>query len=155
MPTDPRWWVPLLVIVPIGLVWLSHRRQQVASSPVAAHLQRLLLPRAPDDCPAWCQHAAPTASPTSRPPLIPWSVVKSRRGASKPSGTQPFACPRRRCAHCRIPDEQIHALLGDGTHGRCERIVTLGCQACGIAFSIRRDTHSSGSKPRPSALAEC
>jgi IS1 family transposase len=140
MPTDPWWWVPLLVIVPIGLIWLWHRRQQPSSSPAAAHLQRLLKPRAPDDCPACCQNAAPTASLMSRPTVIPWSAVKSRRGAPKRIGTQGFSCPNRRCAYFRIPDEQIHALVGDGTHGRCERIQTLRCQACGITFSTRRDT---------------
>jgi hypothetical protein len=139
MPTDP-WWVLLLVIVPIGLIWLWHRHQQPHSSPVVAHLQRLLKPRAPDDCPACCQHATPTGSPTSRPPVIPWSAVKSRRGAPKRIGTQGFACPNRRCAYFRITDEQIHALVGDGTHGRCERIQTLRCQACGITFSTRRNT---------------
>src|SRR5262245_41203633 len=98
MPTDP-WWVLLLVIIAIGLIWLWHRRQQPHSSPVAAHLQRLLKPRAPDDCLACCQHATPTASPTSHPTVIPWSALKSRRGAPKRIGTQGFACPNRTCVY--------------------------------------------------------
>jgi transposase-like protein len=31
----------------------------------------------------------------------------------------------------RITDAQLHALVGDGAHGRGERIQTLRCQACG------------------------
>jgi IS1 family transposase len=40
----------------------------------------------------------------------------------------------------RITDAHVHALVGDGTHGRRERIQTFRCQACGITFSARRDT---------------
>jgi transposase-like protein len=34
----------------------------------------------------------------------------------------------------------MHALVGDGTHGRAERIQTFRCQACRTTFSARRDT---------------
>src|SRR5262249_59019826 len=44
------------------------------------------------------------------------------------------------CAYYRITDAQIHALVGDGAHGRCERIQTLRCQACNTTFTTRRDT---------------
>jgi IS1 family transposase len=140
MPTDPWSWV-LLLIVLIGLIaayW--HRRQHPGFSPCAAHLQRLLKPRPPDDCPACCQQAALSGNPPSRPPVIPWSAVKSRRGAPKWIKTQGFACPNRHCVYFRITDAQIHALVGDGAHGRCERIQTLRCQACGTTCSTRRDT---------------
>jgi hypothetical protein len=40
----------------------------------------------------------------------------------------------------RIADPHIHALVGDGSHGRRERIQTFRCQACGTTFSARRDT---------------
>src|SRR6266545_3139885 len=138
MPTDPWSWLLLLVIVLIGLIGAWHRRRHPRSSPGAAHLQRLLKPRPPDDCPVCCQHAALTGNPPSRPPVIPWSAVKSRPGAMGRINTQGFACPNRRCAYFRITDAQIHALLGDGAHGRCERIQTLRCQACGATFSTRR-----------------
>src|SRR5437763_885259 len=44
------------------------------------------------------------------------------------------------CAYFRIADGRIHALVGDGTHGRNERSQTFRCQACGATFSARRDT---------------
>jgi hypothetical protein len=40
----------------------------------------------------------------------------------------------------QITDAQIHALVGDGTHGRRERIQTLRCQACHTTFSTRYHT---------------
>ncbi len=70
--------------------------------------------------------------------MTPWSAVKSRRGAMGRILTQPFACPNRRCAYYRITDAQVHALVGDGAHGRCEPLQTLRCQACGTTFSTRR-----------------
>jgi IS1 family transposase len=45
-----------------------------------------------------------------------------------------------RVSSYQITDAHVHALVGDGAHGRCERIQTLRCQACKTTFSTRRDT---------------
>jgi hypothetical protein len=37
-------------------------------------------------------------------------------------------------------DAQVHALVGDGSHGTGERIQTCRCQACRTTFSARRTT---------------
>jgi len=37
-------------------------------------------------------------------------------------------------------EENIHALVGYGHHGKYERIQDLRCQACGKKFTVRRDT---------------
>jgi IS1 family transposase len=66
--------------------------------------------------------------------------VKSRRGAPKRIATQGFACPHPAWAYYRVTDAQIHALVGDGTHGKTDRIQTFRCQACRTTFSARRDT---------------
>jgi transposase-like protein len=66
--------------------------------------------------------------------------VRSPRGAPKRIVTDGFACPNSACAYFRITDAAVHALVGDGTHGRRERIQTLRCQACGATFSTRRHT---------------
>jgi IS1 family transposase len=73
-------------------------------------------------------------------PIRPWREVKSRRGAPKRIDTQGFACPNRMCVYHQITDAQIHALVGDGTEGKAERIQTLRCQACGSTFSVRHAT---------------
>jgi IS1 family transposase len=74
------------------------------------------------------------------PAVRPWRELKSRRGAPKRISTAGFACPIRTCTYYRITDAQVHALVGDGTHGTHERIQTFRCQACRTTFSARRDT---------------
>src|SRR6266511_6130185 len=147
MPIDPRWWLLVLSIL-IWLIWAWHDCLRSQPGPVAAHLQRLLKPRTPDDCPICCQHAAPTATPSSRPSVTPWSAVKGRRGAPKRIATQGFACPNRTCTYYRNTDAQIHALVGDGTEGRHERIQTFRCQACGTTFSARSEERRVGKECR-------
>ncbi len=60
-------------------------------------------------------------------PVRPWPEVKSRRGAPKRVNTEGFACPNRKCPYFGITDAHIHALVGDGKHGRAERIQTFRC----------------------------
>ncbi len=104
-------------------------------------IQRLLKPRSPDDCPACrAQAGSPASDPLSRLPVRPWCEWKSRRGAPKRIITQGFACPTPTCAYYRLTDARVHALVGDGTHGKLERIQTFRCQACGATFSARRHT---------------
>ncbi|MGZ3647375.1 MAG: hypothetical protein ACXVCM_26390, partial [Ktedonobacteraceae bacterium] len=112
-----------------------------AAAKVRTTLPRLLKPRTPDDCPV-CRHAS-TAALDAGPvpaPVRPWSEVKSWRGAPKRIDTQGFACPNQQCTYCGITDAHRHALVGDGKHGRAERIQTFRSQACRTTFSARRDT---------------
>ena len=73
-------------------------------------------------------------------PVRPWSEVKSRRGAPKRIQTDGFACPNQQCLYFGVTDAHVHALVGDGTHGRAERVQTFRCQACHTTFSERRNT---------------
>jgi len=101
-------------------------------------LPRLLKPRTPLDCPI-CRRSSSDVRPASAP-VRPWGEVKSRRGAPKRVNTEGFACPNSQCAYFRITDAQIHALVGDGKHGRTERIQTFRCQACHTTFTARLHT---------------
>ena len=104
-------------------------------------LHRLLKPRTPDDCPV-CRLAC-TNSSVLRPapvPVRPWYEVKSRRGAPKRVKIEGFACPNPQCPYCGITDAHVHALVGDGKHGRAEQIQTFRCQACRTTFSARHNT---------------
>jgi transposase-like protein len=83
---------------------------------------------------------AALSSLTAASPVRPWNEVKSRRGAPKRINTQGFACPNHQCLYSGITDAHIHALVGDGTHGRAERIQTFRCQACHTTFSARLHT---------------
>jgi len=143
MMPDSHWLVLLLLWCLVWLVWtwwyLASTPSQSAT--VTAQLQRLLKPRTPENCPSCRQQmATATASMPTCAPLTPWCERKSRRGAPKRIDTQGFACPNRSCPYYHITDAQLHALVGDGAHGRCERIQTFRCQACGVTFSARRTT---------------
>ena len=142
MVTDLWWLIVVLVLCWGAWVCFSrwHHSRKSERSTVVATVQRLLKPRTPDDCPACrCQRALPTA-PASPPSVRPWCEVKSRRGKPKRIATDGFACPNPTCAYSQITDAEVHALVGDGTHGKAERIQTFRCQACGTTFTSRRDT---------------
>ncbi len=123
------------------LDWAHHGLPHLAAKTAPPIVHRLLKPRTPLDCPT-CRLTA-TASSGGGPaslPVRPWREVKSRRGAPKRVNTEGFACPNPQCAYCGITDAQVHALVGDGKHGRAEQIQTFRCQACHTTFSARRHT---------------
>ena len=132
----------LLFLARLGrLDWFPLRPSSSKGVAKRSRLHRLLKPRCPDDCPA-CRLASPTSSSIglAPAPVRPWPEVKSRRGAPKRIDTEGFACPNPQCRYCGITEAHIHALVGDGKHGRTERIQTFRCQACRTTFSARRDT---------------
>jgi transposase-like protein len=123
-----------------ALCWLHPGPAQPrAAAKRRTRLPRLLKPRCPDDCPA-CRLASTASLGGGPAPVRPWREVKSRRGAPKRIDTEGFACPNPQCRYCGITDAHMHALVGDGKHGRAERIQTFRCQACRTTFSARRDT---------------
>ena len=142
MPTDSGWFVLLLVVALLWWAWIWRCQPSAPQRvTVTARVQRLLKPRTPDDCPACCQPMTTAMGSTpSRAPVTPWCERKSRRGAPKRIDTQGFACPNRTCDYYQITDAQVHALVGDGSQGKCERIQSLRCQACRRTFSARCDT---------------
>ena len=131
--------IALMSVLWVMVLWLRQRHPRVGKP--SAAVQRLLKPRTPHDCPA-CQRerVAPVAQLAPPPPVRPWRERKSRRGARKRIATDGFACPNNACSYHGITDAQVHALVGDGTHGKHEPIQTLRCQACRITFTSRRDT---------------
>jgi len=121
--------------------WLHFRPSSSQGGVKRTRLHRLLKPRCPDDCPA-CRLGS-TASldgGTASTPVRPWCEVKSRRGAPKRIDTEGFACPNQQCLYFGITDARVHALVGDGKHGRTEHIQTFRCQACRSTFTSRRNT---------------
>ncbi len=130
----------LCVLRLCSLCW-PHCPAQSAAAARHTPIHRFLKPRSPHDCPA-CRLSS-TLSSVVKPapaPVRPWHEVKSRRGAPKRVNTEGFACPNRKCLYSGITDAHIHALVGDGTHGRAERIQTFRGPACRTTFTSRRDT---------------
>jgi hypothetical protein len=134
--------VCLLCLARLGrLDWFPLGPSSSKSVAKRTTLHRLLKPRCPDDCPA-CRLASAASSggePASLPVRL-WREGKSRRGAPRRVNTEGFACPNRQCQYFEITDAHIHALVGDGTHGRAERIQTFRGPACRTTFTCRRNT---------------
>jgi IS1 family transposase/transposase-like protein len=123
------------------LYWLHQNPLDSRVGTIHTRIQHLLKPRTPLDCPAGCLSSTFSSGVGPAPlPVRPWREVKSRRGAPKRINTQGFACPNHQCPYFGITDAHIHALVGDGTHGRAEQIQTFRCQACHTTFSARRHT---------------
>jgi IS1 family transposase len=132
------------LLLALALLWCLDQLHLRPSSPRrrAKHssLHRLLKPRTLDDCPACRLGSLPSlGGGTVSEPERPWCEVKSRRGAPKRIDTEGFACPNQKCRYFSIIDVRVHALVGDGKHGRVERIQTFRCQACHTTFSARHD----------------
>jgi IS1 family transposase len=123
------------------LGWLHLRPFHSPGAAKRSTFQRLLKPRCPNDCPA-CRLASTAPAIVEQLPLLvrPWREVRSRRGAPKRVNTEGFACPNQQCTYFGNTDAHIHALVGDGKHGRAEPIQTFRCQACRTTFSARRNT---------------
>src|SRR6266704_2805133 len=123
------------------LDWLPLRPSHSRGGAIHSTVQRLLKPRSPHDCPACRLASTPSSGEEPAPlPVRPWREVKSRRGAPKRVNTEGFACPNRKCPYFEITDAHIRALVGDGKHGRAERIQTFRCQACHTTFTSRLNT---------------
>ena len=136
----------ILLIFSLALlcaIWWPHPGlvQFTGAAKVHTTLHRLLKPRTPDDCPACRLATTPSSGAGPAPAQVrPWREVKSRRGAPKRVNTEGFGCPNPQCPYFGITNAQVHALVGDGTHGKAERIQTFRGPACHITFSARHDT---------------
>lgn len=138
-------WMALLIgAVILWLLWvirgaaeLPVKKEVVAT--VNHRGPRPLRPRTPEDCPACCAQAGHGAAEAGVA-VQPWSEVRSRRGRRKQIDTDGHACPNERCVYYGIRDAQVHALVGDGHHGRGERIQDYLCGACGTKVSERQGT---------------
>src|SRR6266576_1572686 len=138
--------LPLLLLLLfcflLCLTWLWHRDwahrglQHLTVKTAHPMVHRLLKPRPPLDCPA-CRHAStPSLDAVPAPaPVRLCRVFKSRRGAPKRIDIEGFTCPNPQCRYFGNTDAHFHALVGDGKHGRVERIQTFRGPACRTTFT--------------------
>ncbi|MDQ5851984.1 MAG: hypothetical protein M3380_07930 [Chloroflexota bacterium] len=145
----------LLCVLWVIVLWDRRYHAQLDKSSATAIRHRLLKPRTPDACPA-CrrQPVRPARAPAPPPAVRPWRDLKSPRGRPKRSATDGFACPNPAGPYYRITDAAVHALVGDGTHAKRERIPTLRCQACRTTFTSRRATPLYRLKTQSTRVAE-
>lgn len=137
------WKFAFLIVIIAALTWIViHRPAPARGQTRPKPSPRSLKPRTPDReaCP-FCRATHPAGS-HPRPLPKPYRQVKSPRGSKKRVATAGYACPNPNCLYFGIIDDQIHALVGCGHHGRQERIhaARLRCQACRTKFSVRLGT---------------
>jgi hypothetical protein len=103
---------------------------------------QVMRPKTPLDCPQCCTSldAASTSRAPSPKTPIPWSEVKSKKGKKKRIRTQNYFCSNQICDYYLVTDQKVHALVGDGKHGKYELIQDFLCQACQSKFSCRKHT---------------
>ena len=131
----------MLAVACLCSLYRSHHGPAHSERRLRSLVPRRLRPRSPLACPACCRSAARSSGQELSSRVVrPWREIKSRRGAPKRVTTEGFACPNSACEYSGITDAQVHALVGDGSHGRAERIQTFRCQACGRTFSARLHT---------------
>ena len=75
-------------------------------------------------------------------------------GYPKRIDTQGLACDNRACVYFGVTDAEVHALVGDGCHGKLERIQTFRCKACGATFSAWRHNPLYRPKAASQRIAE-
>jgi transposase-like protein len=141
----------LIILLAVILAWefnwfLKSRRFRNfivrLKPPVSPPKPKVMKPKSEKDCPFCVAEKATrnhrVESCTHLP--IPWRQRKGRGGRKKRISTQGYACPNPSCDYYRIIDEQIHALIGYGGHGKGENIKDFFCQCCKRKFSMRRNT---------------
>jgi hypothetical protein len=139
-------WSVLLLVVLLWVVWQERWyrcREEVAwrSRPRGPRPWR---PRTPKSCVQCGVEGYPAAEECGA--VRPWREMKSPRGRKKQVDTEGHACWDGECVYYGITDAGVHALVGDGGHGKVERIQDLRCQACGKRVSERRGTALYGLK---------
>jgi IS1 family transposase len=91
------------------------------------------------DCP-FCKNEKVKLGPSKPERPTAWSLRKGRGGPIKRISTQGYFCPNPECEYFCITDENIHALVGYGRHGKQEPIQDLKCQAFCRKFTSRKNT---------------
>jgi hypothetical protein len=99
----------------------------------------ILRPKSEKDC-RFCRVEKDKQPGAKRELPESWQLRKGRGGPKKKIQTEGFFCPNKNCAYYGITEEDIHALVGYGKHGRHEFIQDFKCQACGKKFTARRNT---------------
>ena len=100
---------------------------------------RVLKPKSERDCPFCVEEKEKLGSPKPETPTA-WSLRKGRGGPIKRISTQGYFCPNPECEYFCIFDENIHALVGYGSHGKQELIQDFKCQACSKKLTSRKNT---------------
>jgi IS1 family transposase/transposase-like protein len=139
----------LLVILAILILWFELYRllrrywiQRILKKKREAkqlRKPRVMKPKSEKDCP-FCMNEKGKLGLSKPGRPMAWSLRKGRGGPIKRISTQGYFGPNPECDYFCITDENIHALVGYGSHGKQEPIQDLKCQACRKKFTSRKNT---------------
>src|SRR5689334_10545866 len=111
-------------------LWLTQNPPTLLNlpQPKAKNAKKAPNPRTPLDC-LHCHPQTKTAASvtsTADPELVPaYRQTKSKRGRPKKINTEGYACPNPKCLYFGCTDAALHALVGDGCHGKERQIQTF------------------------------
>jgi hypothetical protein len=118
--------------------WVQHILEQKKKAK-GTRKPAVMRPKSEQDCRFWMEEKG-NQTKTRRVMPVAWSERKGRGGRRKGVSTEGYFCSNKGCEYYGVTDERIHALVGDGSHGKHEEIRDLRCQACGKKFTVRKDT---------------
>jgi hypothetical protein len=100
----------------------------------------VMRPKSEMDCQYCVEEKGKKAKSGPKKAVVAGRERKGRGGRRRGISTEGYFCSNKGCEYYGIRDERIHALVGDGSHGKHEVIRDLKCQACGKKFTIRKHT---------------
>ena len=100
----------------------------------------VMRPKSELDCPHCVKEKGGKANPEQKKAIVAWNDRKGWGGRRKGISTEGYFCSNTGCEYFRVKDERIHALVGNGSHGKQEVIRDLKCQSCGKKFTVRKHT---------------
>ena len=120
----------ILLIQPRLRRWYKHLHKRWRT-----FKQRQWKPASPHDCALCCNQVG--LHVIRQHDVVPYYLTKSPRGRKKSVSTHGFTCPNPACTYCGISDDNVHALVGYGTHNGIQR---FKCQSCAKVFTSRIGT---------------
>jgi hypothetical protein len=98
----------------------------------------VLRPKSELDCQHCMEEKVKKANPEQNKAVVAWSERRGRCGRRKSFSTEGYFCSNKGCEYYGIRDERIHALVGDGSHGKHQEIRDLKYQVCQKKFQTHK-----------------
>ena len=96
--------------------WL-HRLLEKKKAAKGPRKPPVLRPESEKDCPVCQQEKGKCFHPQRELPVA-WKTRKGVGGRKKRISTAGYFCPNPKCVYYGIREEAMHALVGDGRHGK-------------------------------------
>ena len=119
--------------------WIRHVLESKKKAKML-HKPAMMRPKSELDCPHFVIEKGEKANPEQKKAIVAWNDRKGWGGRRKGISTEGYFCSNTGCEYFGVKGERIHALVGNGSHGKQEVIRDLKCQSCGKKFTVRKHT---------------